>query len=112
MDTPKEINQKAKHHRELGDLETAGMLEHLYQLKTSWIPQVTKALESGGYTFVQNAGGGIQPHTIRPPKLLSVLEDVDTELASIEDWFKGEEITNLRKEIQKWITERKYTSKG
>jgi hypothetical protein len=45
----KDILKAAQQQRTTGDLEIAGMLEHLNQLKYSYIPQLLKQMESKGF---------------------------------------------------------------
>lgn len=45
----KDILKAAQQQRTTGDTEIAGMLEHLNQLKYSYIPQLLKQMESKGF---------------------------------------------------------------
>ena len=65
MYTKKEILGKAEYHRQQGDIETAGMLEHLAQLKFSYIPQLIEKMESAGFTW---HGEHKFPHFAKAPK--------------------------------------------
>lgn len=49
MYTSRELIKKAEEFRVAGDIEVAGMIEHLNQLKYSYIPQLLKAMESKGF---------------------------------------------------------------
>lgn len=49
MYTSKELIKKAEELRTTGSVDVAGMLEHLNQLKYSYIPQLLKQMESKGF---------------------------------------------------------------
>lgn len=51
MYTKSQLLKRAEELRNKDDLETAGMLEHLAQLKFSYIPQLLKKMEDIGFTW-------------------------------------------------------------
>jgi len=61
----KDILNKAEYYRNEGDTDTAGMLEHLAQLKFSFIPQLITKMEDVGFTW---SGEHKFPHFAKAPK--------------------------------------------
>lgn len=47
----KDLIRKAEQLRKDGDLEAAGMIEHLNQLKFNYIPQLHKKMEDVGFSW-------------------------------------------------------------
>jgi hypothetical protein len=50
MYSSRDLIKRAEEFRKAGDIEMAGMLEHLNQLKFSYIPQLHKKMESVGFS--------------------------------------------------------------
>lgn len=65
MYTKKELLKRGEELRVLGDTETAGMLEHLAQLKFSYIPQLLQKMEEAGFTWSTEHKF---PHFAKAPK--------------------------------------------
>lgn len=51
MYSSKQLIKKAEEFRQAGDIETAGMLEHLNQLTSSYIPQLHKKMKEVGFSW-------------------------------------------------------------
>ena len=51
MYTSRELIKKAEEFRQSGDIEMAGMLEHLNQLRNSYIPQLHKKMDEIGFSW-------------------------------------------------------------
>lgn len=65
MYTSKELIKKAQDLRVSGDTEAAGMIEHLNQLETSYIPQLIKVMKDKGFYWDVNYNF---PHMVKYKK--------------------------------------------
>lgn len=62
MYTSKELITRAQQLRVSGDVETAGMIEHLNQLQTSYIPQLIEIMKDKGFYWETNSNF---PHMVK-----------------------------------------------
>jgi hypothetical protein len=77
MYTSKEITNKSEEFRKAGDLEAAGMLLHLNQLKFSYIPQLHKKMESVGFSWWTEERF---PHMVKYVKPVEPCKHADNEV--------------------------------
>jgi len=77
MYTPRDLIKRAEEFRKAGDIEMAGMLEHLNQLKFSYIPQLHKKMESVGFSWWTEERF---PHMIKYTKPVEPCKHVEDEV--------------------------------
>lgn len=102
MYTSKQLIKKAEEFRQAGDIETAGMLEHLNQLTSSYIPQLHKKMKEVGFSWWTEH---YFPHMNKYTKPVEVLtEQKYDEITDIDNLVKPMDAD----EFKTWIEMDRY----